>query len=156
VLCTALLAVLWIAVNCVLRKAKFPVPDGVARPTETALVLPMSTEPTARPVGTEDLVGRWQFYVDGISRTVVMDFRADGTFGQTILPNHGARQQCPGGTWRLDGAAVHLDGYITAAQGDCRACAWRIIDDRVGFALYCGDGPDAQAFFCVRREEVAF
>jgi hypothetical protein len=101
----------------------------------------------------EDLVGRWQFYVDSASRTVVIELLRDGSFAETIIANQGSVQRCPGGTWRLECSLVQLDGYVTTVGDESRSYTWRVIDARGGFALYCGDGPDAQTFFCVRREQ---
>jgi hypothetical protein len=101
---------------------------------------------------SDDLVGCWQFYLDSATRTVSIDFRPDGTFTQSISPNQGGIQQCPGGTWRLEGPKVQLQGYITAAEGTSQERAWWMIDAPSGdLALFGGDGPDAQSFFCMRR-----
>jgi len=72
--------------------------------------VPLSTEPTVKPVAADDLLGRWQFYLDGVSKTVSIDFRPDGTFAQTISSNQGSVQQCPGGTWRLEGPKILMEG----------------------------------------------
>ncbi len=93
---------------------------------------PLSAEPTGRSVKVDDLVGRWQFYLDSASRTVSIDFRPDGTFSQTISLNEGRIQQCPGGTWRLEGPKVHLEGYITAADGTSQQRTWWMIDTPSG------------------------
>ncbi|MGD0516953.1 MAG: hypothetical protein ABSA26_05395 [Thermoguttaceae bacterium] len=114
--------------------------------------VPLSTEPTGKPVAADDLVGRWQFYLDGVSKTVSIDFRPDGTFAQTISSNQGGAQQCPGGTWRLEGPKILMEGYITAAEGTSQARIWWMIDTTSGVpALFGGDGPDAQSFFHMRR-----
>lgn len=114
--------------------------------------LPSPSGPTNRPVTADDLLGRWQFYVDSASRTVTLDFLPDGTFTQTIVANRGGTQECPGGTWGLDGASVHLTGYVTAGDGSPHPRTWQIVDTPFGPALYGGDGPDAKTFFCIRRQ----
>ena len=115
---------------------------------------PLSAEPTSRSVQAYDLVGRWRFYLDRESKTVIIDFRPDGTFSQTISPNQGRIRQCPGGTWRLEGPKVHLEGYITAVEGTSHERTWWMIDaPSGGLALFGGDGPDAQSFFCMRRRQ---
>jgi hypothetical protein len=113
--------------------------------------LPRPTEPTARAVGPEDLMGRWQFYIDRASQTVSLDFRPDGTFAQTITANQGGIRECPGGTWRLDGACVNLTGYVTACDGESQPSAWWMIDTPTGLALYGGDGAGAESCYCFRR-----
>jgi hypothetical protein len=121
---------------------------------ETAAPLddvPFSAEPTAKPVAAGDVVGRWQFYLDSASRTVIVDFRADGTFAQTWVANQGGQQECPGGIWRIEGPMVHLAGYATAAQGAGQPLTWWMIDTPSGLALFGGDGPDADSFFRLRR-----
>ena len=113
--------------------------------------VPFSAEPTAKPVAVEDVVGRWQFYLDSASRTVIVEFRSDGTFAQTWVANQGGQRECPGGTWRIEGPMVHLAGYVTAAQGAGRPLTWWMIDTPSGLALFGGDGPDADSFFRLRR-----
>ena len=115
--------------------------------------LALSTEPTAKPVTANDVVGRWQFYVDRISRTVTVEFQADGTFTQTIVANQGGVQPCPGGTWKLDGPTLHLEGYVSAEQNAGQSCVWWFIDTSSGLAIYGGDGVDPQFLFCIRRDK---
>lgn len=103
---------------------------------------PFSLEPTARPVGVENVAGRWQFYLDGLSKTVILDFKPDGSFAQAIVPNQGGPTQCPGGSWRLEGPMVRLDGYVTAGQGARESRSWWMVDTPSGLALFGGDGPD--------------
>ena len=97
-----------------------------------------------------DLVGQWQLYLDSVSRTVSVDFRDDGTFAQRIVPNQGGIQECPGGTWSLEGASVRLAGYVTAGDGTSQSLTWRMVDTPSGLALYGGDGPDAPSFVWTR------
>ena len=113
---------------------------------------PLSTEPTHKPVKADVVVGCWHFYLDGESKTVIIDFRPNGTFTQTICPNQGGIQHCPGGTWRLEGANVYLDGYVAAADGASRQQAWWMIDAPSGeLALFGGDGQDRKSYFRMRR-----
>jgi hypothetical protein len=121
------------------------------RDSEESEQQPISTDPTRNPVTLYDLVGQWQFYLDSASRTVNIDFRDDGTFAQRIILNQGGIQECPGGTWSLEGALVHLTGYVTVGDGTSQSCTWRIIDTPSGLALYGGDGPDAPSFVWTRR-----
>jgi hypothetical protein len=111
-----------------------------------------SIHPTGNRVTSDDLVGRWQFYLDRASASVRIDFRPDGTFTQTILANQGGFRACPGGTWRLEGALVHLAGYVTAAEGISESRTWWMIDTPAGLALFGGDGPFAQSFFRMQRQ----
>ena len=101
---------------------------------------------------TGDVVGRWQFYLDRLSRAVLIEFRPDGTFAQTILPNQGGAKNCPGGTWRLEGPRIHLDGYVTATEeATNEARTWWVIDTTSGPALYGGDGIEPSGCFCLQR-----
>lgn len=110
-----------------------------------------SAAPTCKTIAVQDLVGRWQFYLDGLSKTVGIDFRPDGTFAQIIFSNQGVIQQCPGGTWRLEGSEVYLTGYITSAGGASLARTWRMIDTPSGgLALLGGDESDSRPFFIMR------
>jgi len=113
--------------------------------------LPFSTEPTAQPVAPTEIAGAWQFYLDGLGRTVVVDFRADGTFGQAILGNRDGVTECPGGTWHLDGPRVHLDNYLCARTGASGPRTWWVIDTPAGRALFGGDEPDSGSFFRMTR-----
>jgi hypothetical protein len=111
----------------------------------------ISTEPTVRPVAPSDVVGAWHFYVDAISKTVTVDFRADGTFRQTIGANQGEAVVCPAGTWRLEGPLVHLSGYVNAGSGLVESRTWWMVDTRSGMALYAGNGSAVDASFRLRR-----
>jgi hypothetical protein len=112
---------------------------------------PISKEPTAKPVEENDLLGRWEFYVDRLTATVRITFWADGTFSQTILSNQDEVRECPGGAWRLEGAYVHLDGYVTVSRPSSEKRIWWMIDTRKGFSLFGGDDADPAAFFPIRR-----
>ena len=113
---------------------------------------PLSTAPTSKAVDTGDVVGRWQFYLDRLSCAVLIEFRPDGTFAQTILPNQGGAKNCPGGTWRLEGPRIHLDGYVTATEeATNEARTWWVIDTTSGPALYGGDGIEPSGCFCLQR-----
>jgi hypothetical protein len=112
-----------------------------------------STEPTGKPVAIEDVVGRWQFYLDSASKTVVIEFKPDGTFTEEFLPLQGRIQECPGGTWKLEGPKVRLDGYVTAAQGATASRTWWMIDLPNGLGLFGGDGAEAKSYFRLRRRK---
>jgi len=112
---------------------------------------PFSLEPTASPVGVENVAGRWQFYLDGLGKTVILDFKPDGSFAQAIVSNQGGPTQCPGGSWRLEGAMVRLDGYVTAGQGARESRSWWMVDTPSGLALYGGDGSDGGPRFRMLR-----
>jgi hypothetical protein len=112
---------------------------------------PLIIDPARGPVAAEDLAGPWEFYLDRATRTVTLDFHLDGTFAQTIVSNQGEIVQCPGGTWRLAGSLVHLEGYLTAAEGVRQSRTWWMIDTPSGLALFGGDGPDAASFFVLQR-----
>jgi hypothetical protein len=112
-----------------------------------------STEPTGKPVAIEDVVGRWQFYLDSAAKTVVVDFKPDGTFSEEILPIQGRIQECPGGTWKLEGPKVHLEGYVTAAESVSASRTWWMIDLPSGLGLFGGDGAEAKSFFRLRRRK---
>jgi len=113
---------------------------------------PLSTDPTQKPVSVADVVGPWRFYLDEVASTVVVDFKADGTFRQTIMPNQGGARQCPGGTWRLEGPLVQLSGYVTAKEEASEPRTWWIVDTSAGPAVFGGEttffrmlrGPNAQ------------
>lgn len=112
---------------------------------------PISTDPTSQPVAADDLLGRWQFYQDSASATVTIEFHADGTFTQTVTLNQGGIRYCPGGTWKLAGPWVHLEGYATSGGQSGQSCDWRMIDTPAGLALFGGDGPDASSSFRIKR-----
>jgi hypothetical protein len=106
----------------------------------------ISAGPTTKPVRAADIAGAWQFYLDRVSRTVVVDLKPDGTFDQAILPNHGARVECAGGTWMLDGPRVCLDHYVMADGGTSGSRTWWVANTPVGFAVFGGDGPQPECF----------
>ena len=112
---------------------------------------PLSMEPTTGPISLEDVVGRWQFYLDDLSRTVMVDLYADSTFAQTIAANQGGVIECPGGKWRLEGSMIHLTDYVTARQGTSESRTWWMIETSSGPALFGGDGSDSESFFRMTR-----
>jgi hypothetical protein len=116
---------------------------------------PISKEPTAKPVAAADLLGRWEFYLDQLTLTVRITFRADRTFSQTMLFNRGEVRDCPGGTWHLDGPHVHLDGYVPASHSAGEPRTWWMIDTQDGFALFGGDDADSQSFVPIRRNSTS-
>ena len=117
---------------------------------------PLSTEPTGKPVMVDDVIGRWQFYLDRASVTVSVDFRPDGTFSEMILANQGGVRECPGGTWTLEGALVHLTGYVTAVEGASESRTWWMVDTSSGLALFGGDDADPETFFRMRLQQHPF
>jgi hypothetical protein len=123
--------------------------DGL-RP-QSPFAEPATTDPTAAPVGVDDVAGAWQFYLDEHSRTVAVDFKPDGTFSQTITTNWGEAAECPGGTWRLEGPMIHLSGYATVRQGTSVDRAWWMIDTPAGLAVFGGDDSKPDAFFRMTR-----
>ena len=96
------------------------------------------------PVSTKDLVGRWAYDGDYEETSVIIEFRPDGSFEQTLSPKSGvARVQK--GTWTLDGPSVHLDDVLMSNLGK----AWTPEDthfwftDEAGYLeLYGGDISD--------------
>jgi len=104
-------------------------------------------QPTAKPVAVADVAGTWQFYLDELGRTVVVDFRPDGTFAQQILSNRDGVTACPGGTWRLEGPKVHLSNYVSARTGAPEARTWWMIDAPTGLGLFGGDAADPASYF---------
>ena len=108
-----------------------------------------SREPTSNAVTRDDVAGRWQFYSDAASKTVRLDFRPDGTYGQTIVDNRGQTTHCPGGTWTLFGPHVELTGYVSAREGTTESMTWWMVDGPAGLSLYGGDDPDS--FFAMTR-----
>ena len=124
------------------REAGQELPEGLAT---------TSTEPTRQPVTAEDLVGPWQYYLAGACRLVSLDFRPDGTFAQTFVHNRDGVQQCPGGTWRLEGPMIHLEGYQSAARGGVVSATWWMMDTASGLAPCGGDDPDATPGFRLWR-----
>ncbi len=103
---------------------------------------PTLMQPATGLVRGGELAGRWEFYLDELAKTVVVDLRPDGTFTQTIVENQGGIVDCPGGTWRPDGAAVHLTGYVTTAGGMAESRTWQIVETPSGPALLGGDDSD--------------
>lgn len=112
---------------------------------------PLSTDPTTGPVSADDVVGRWRFYLDAVSKTVALEFKPDGTYAQTIIPNQGGLVECPGGTWRLDGSTVKLTDYTTAQEHSSESRSWWLVDTAGGPALFGGDGSDPESFFLITR-----
>jgi hypothetical protein len=94
------------------------------------------------------VVGRWQFYCDATCRTVVLQFRDDGTFAETVMDNRGDIIHHPGGTWRLDGANVEVTGYVAAGREDGQSITWSLVDTPAGVRLF---GGDPGAFFVMTR-----
>lgn len=99
-----------------------------------------SNEPTTKPVVPADVAGEWQFYLDSVGSTVIVDFRLDGTFSQRILHNAGGMTDCEGGTWQLEGAKVHLANYVSARSGQQERHTWWMIDGPSGLAMIGGEG----------------
>jgi len=119
----------------------------LAVPDTARYAPPLSTDPTQKPVSVADVAGPCEFYLDEASSTVVVDFNPDGTFAQTVMPNRGGAQRCPGGTWRLEGPLVQLTGYVTAKEGIPQAKTWWMVDTSQGLALFGGE----TKFFCMLR-----
>ena len=107
--------------------------------------------PTSRPVTPGDLVGEWSYYVDAVASTVIVRFRADGTYGQEIVASGGGRMECPGGTWALDGPWIELTGYQSATSGTIDRVRWFFADSPAGLALFGTDRPGFQTPFHVLR-----
>jgi hypothetical protein len=114
------------------------------------VVAPLSTDPTSKPVTADDLIGRWEFYVDRASVTMRLDLRPDGTFGQTMIFNRGGMRQCAGGTWKLEGPLVQLTGYHAAGDSAAQPRTWWMVDTQSGLALRGSDDPDGPPF-CIQR-----
>jgi hypothetical protein len=85
-------------------------------------------------------VGPWRFYLDEATSTVVVDFKADGTFSQTITTNRGEVKECPGGTWRLEGPLIRLSGYVAVQDGSGDERTWWMVDTAEGLAVFGGEG----------------
>jgi hypothetical protein len=113
--------------------------------------LQLSTVPAGGPITLDDVVGRWQFYLDSASRTVIVNLRHDGSFTQQIIANRGGIQECPGGTWSLEGSLVHLTGYATVSGDNNQSRTWWMLDTPSGLALFGGDGLTEQSFVPMRR-----
>jgi hypothetical protein len=136
-----------LAFNCPFYRARFhalfcpetPVTPDLVDTAASRYAPPLSTEPTRTPVDVADLVGPWRFYLDDATSTVVVDFKPDGTFTQTVVPNQGAIRQCPGGTWRLEGPLVHLTGYAAVREGTGPNQTWWMVDTSQGPALFGGE-----------------
>ncbi len=101
---------------------------------------PRSTEPTAAAVNEQDLVGRWQFYLDELATTVVLDFQPGGSLRQSLISNQEPRTDYESGSWRLEGPLVHLEGYVRARDAARIALTWWMVETAAGLALYGGDG----------------
>lgn len=137
-----------IAVGClgwygVVRAKRHPFEPRAPRWQESLPLPPLSLAPTSMPVTPENIVGGWQFYFDRESKTVKLDFRADGTYAQTILDNRGGVTECPGGTWKLIGPTVELSGYVTLHVVTATSLSWWMVDAPLGLVLFGGDDPDS-------------
>jgi len=124
----------------VVRAKRHPVEPGTPRRQQQQ---PSSLDPTFKPVKPEDVVGSWQFYFDGASKTVQLDFRPDGTYAQTIVDNRNGVTACPGGTWKLSGPTVELSGYVTLDGETATSLGWWMVDAPLG-PILCG-GDDAES-----------
>jgi hypothetical protein len=160
ILCLVNLPFLVLAFKCPLYQERFQKLFRVAKAADVADdrdepfdAGPLSTAPTTKQVTPDDVLGQWQFYLDSASRSVILDFRPDGTFVECIVPIQGATRECPAGTWKLEGPLVHLAGYVMAAQGVSQSCTWWLIDTPSGLALFGGDGPDGKSFFRLTRRQ---
>ena len=109
---------------------------------------PLSTAPTSKAVDAGDVVGRWQFYLDRLSRRCSSSSAPTALLPRRSCPTRGRRKNYPGGTWRLEGPGIHLDGYVTATEeATNEARTWWVINTTSGPALYGGDGDRAQRLF---------
>jgi len=113
--------------------------------------LTIPTEPTTGAVRLDDVLGRWQFYLDEESTTVIMDFRPEGTFAQTTVTNRGEATEHVGGTWSLDGAMIYLSGYTAVKSGSSASRTWWMMDTPSGLAVFGGDGVEPDSFFRMTR-----
>ena len=124
------------------RRAVTPfVPDELA----------ISTDPTTGSVRVDDVLGRWQFYLDEESTTVIIDFYPDGTFAQATATNRGDVTERVGGTWSLDGPMIQLSGYTVVETGLTESRTWWMMDTPSGLAVFGGDGADRESSFRMIR-----
>ncbi|WFB34380.1 hypothetical protein P3T73_09420 [Kiritimatiellota bacterium B12222] len=89
--------------------------------------------PTSKTVFTSDIVGTWQYPADYGETTVTIEFKADHSFVQTIIPAPPAPHQIHTGTWALDHNAPQLT-LLKPVFGDStqpwilEAASWWMID----------------------------
>jgi hypothetical protein len=112
---------------------------------------PISTEPTTEPVGLDDVTGAWQFYLDDLATTVVIDFKSDGSFTQTMMPTQGDPTEYPGGTWTLEGPRIRLTDYVSVYDGTTQPRMWWMVRTPSGLAVFGGDRSDPSFFFRMSR-----
>jgi hypothetical protein len=112
---------------------------------------PISIEPTTEPVGPDDVAGAWQFYLDDLSATVVIDFKPDGSFSQTVMPTQGDPTEYPGGAWTLEGPKIHLTDYVSVCDGTTQPRTWWMVRTPSELAVFGGDRSDPSFFFRMSR-----
>lgn len=109
--------------------------------------------PTSKPVTPLDVAGTWRLDLDSPKATVLLDFRPDGTFTETISRPEGPAQACPGGRWSVRGPYVDLANYASVSGLHTGSISWYVIDQiGGGRALFGGDFPDPDSFRPLRRD----
>jgi hypothetical protein len=115
-------------------------PRPLSRPADS----PFLAQPAARSVEAGEIVGHWEFYLDELAGTVVIEFRPDGTFARGMVLNDGAVKQFADGTWELDGPAVRVDG-LSGVEGKegTELRTWWLADAPEG-PILCGEIGDGR------------
>jgi hypothetical protein len=67
--------------------------------------------PAKRPVSDSDVIGRWRYFGDFKTTTIVIEFTPDHKFAQTIT-GPGGVTKTQQGSWNLDGANLHLSDVL--------------------------------------------
>jgi hypothetical protein len=147
-LIVGVLAIAYLGTSRIARAARAAAHGGSPMPAGA-----FSPDPTSEEVTPDDVIGRWQLYLDDVSKTVTIDFHADGTFAETILDNREGSTECLGGTWTLSGPNVALSGYVAASRGTAESITWWMVETASGPALYGGDDPDSFFAMQKRRQE---
>ncbi len=117
---------------------------GGAASVEMLLATLAAPTPSLRTIRSEDVIGRWQFYVDAATSTVTVDLQADSRYAQTIMGNGGETVDCPGGTWILNGSHLELTSYRSAARAVTECVRWFFGDWQNDLVLFAKDDPQAE------------
>ncbi len=120
-------------------------------PAEMLLATLAAPVPSAQAVQPEDVLGKWQFYVDAATSTVTVDLQPDGRYTQVILGNRGQRIDCPGGTWTLEGPYVELNSYRSAVRVMMDRVRWFFGNWKKDLVLFAKDDPQAEATLLGRK-----
>jgi hypothetical protein len=109
--------------------------------------------PTARPLGPQDVLGQWRYYVDPVGCAVTVDLQTDGRYRQVIADISGKPIDGPGGEWTLDGPNLNLDAFRSATRAQTSRVCWFFGDCQGDLILFVKDDPQAETMLVAIRAE---